>query len=166
MLTVRPSVPEDLPRLMEIYRQGREIMLSCGDLNQWKPGYPTEDIIRGDISRGFSHAVVQDGTIVGVFAFIPGKDPTYSTVYGGSWIEDDSPYATIHRLASTAGSHGVAEACFDWCWQQIHNLRIDTHEDNVIMRHCIEKAGFRYCGVIHLLNGDPRLAYQKIEIIL
>lgn len=30
------------------------------------------------------------------------------------------------------------------------------------MRHCIEKYGFAYCGVIHLLDGSPRLAFQKI----
>lgn len=177
-------------------------MLSCGDVNQWKPGYPTEEIIRNDIEAGQSYAVVDedaavdggvvgegsdaggavvvggwasmDGSvvdegsdaggaaIVGAFAFIPGVDPTYAVVYGGAWIDDELPYATIHRLASTMDSHGVASACFDWCWSQIHNLRIDTHEDNVIMRHCIEKAGFRYCGIIHLLNGDPRLAFQKL----
>ena len=31
-----------------------------------------------------------------------------------------------------------------------------------IMRHCIEKYGFIYCGVIYLPDGSPRLAYQKI----
>lgn len=161
-MEIRKSTVQDLPRLMEIYRQGREIMLSCGDLNQWKPGYPTEEIIRSDIALGQNYAVIQDGLPVGAFAFIPGIDPTYGTVYGGQWIDDTKPYATIHRLASTMDSHGVADACFDWCWERIHNLRIDTHEDNVIMRHCIAKAGFTYCGVIHLLNGDPRLAYQKV----
>ena len=161
MLTVRKSTLEDLPRLVQIYREGREIMLSCGDVNQWKPGYPDEATIRNDIGRGVSHAILAGATIVGAFAFIAGADPTYSTIYNGAWLEDSAPYCTIHRLASTKDSHGVAEACFDWCWEQIHNLRVDTHEDNVIMRHCIEKAGFRYCGVIHLLNGDPRLAYQK-----
>lgn len=40
--------------------------------------------------------------------------------------------------------------------------RVDTHGDNVIMRRCIERAGFVYCGIIYLLNGDPRLAYQKL----
>ena len=40
------------------------------------------------------------------------------------------------------------------------NLRIDTHRDNVIMRHVIDLYGFTYCGIIYLLNGDERLAYQ------
>lgn len=163
MMTVRKSETGDLPRLMEIYREGREIMLSCGNLNQWKPGYPPEEIIRDDITKGQGYAILDGQEIVGVFAFIHGDDPTYKTVYGGEWINDTEPYATIHRLASLKSSKGVAETCFNWCWEQIHNVRVDTHEDNVIMRHCIEKAGFKYCGIIHLLNGDPRLAFQRTE---
>ena len=163
MFSVRRSTYDDLPVLMDIYRQGREIMLSCGNVNQWKPGHPNEALIRDDIERHQSYSIVEDGEIVGVFALIHGVDPTYNTIYNGSWVNDDLPYATIHRLASTMDSHGVAEACFNWCWEQTRNLRVDTHEDYVIMRHCIQKAGFKYCGIIHLLNGDPRLAYQKTD---
>jgi len=161
-MIVRKSVLEDLPQLVAIYREAREIMLSCGNLNQWKPGHPTEDVIRQDILNENSYAVLNGDRIVGAFAFIYGVDPTYLTIYDGSWIDDTRPYATIHRLASLKSSRGVAQCCFDWCWEQIQSLRVDTHEDNVIMRHCIEKAGFRYCGIIHLLNGDPRLAFQKL----
>lgn len=164
MQTVRKSTYADLPRLMDIYRQGREIMLSCGDVNQWKPGHPSEDIIREDIDLDRHYCVEEDGAVVGAFALIYGADPTYGTVYGGSWVDDTHPYATIHRLASTKDSHGVAGTCFDWCWDRIHNLRVDTHEDNVIMLHCIAKAGFTRCGIIHLLNGDPRIAFQKINL--
>lgn len=147
---------------MGIYREARQIQLDSGNLHQWKEGYPSEDIVLSDIERGFSWAVEEGGAIVGAFSFIPGEDPTYKMIYDGAWIDAHAPYATIHRLGSTMKSKGVAAACFEWCWERIHNLRIDTHEDNAIMRHCIEKAGFRYCGVIYLLNGDPRLAYQKI----
>jgi len=161
-MTVRHSTLADLPVLMELYRESREIMVSCGDVNQWKPGYPTEGIVRMDIVNGNGYCIEQDGKTVGAFAFILGKDPTYGVIEGGKWIDDTRLYGTIHRLGSFKSSKGIAAACFDWCWKQIKNLRIDTHEDNVIMRHCIEKAGFRYCGIIHLLNGDPRLAYQRI----
>lgn len=163
MMTVRKSETKDISRLMEVYREGREIMLSCGNLHQWKPGYPTEEMIRDDIAKGHGYAILDGQDIVGAFAFIYGEDPTYRIIDGGEWVDDTKPYATIHRLASLKSSKGVAGTCFDWCWSQIHNVRVDTHEDNVIMRHCIEKAGFKYCGVIHLLNGDPRLAFQKTE---
>lgn len=161
-MNIRKSTYEDLPRLMLIYREARQIMLDSGDLHQWKEGYPPEDLIRQDIDRGVSYAIEDGDKVVGAFAFIPGEDPTYHVIEGGAWLDDEKPYCTIHRLGSLKSSKGVAKACFDWCWGQIHNLRVDTHEDNVIMRHCIERAGFKYCGIIYLLNGDPRLAFQKI----
>ena len=30
------------------------------------------------------------------------------------WLDDAAPYCTIHRLASTKNSNGIAKACFDW----------------------------------------------------
>ena len=148
---------------MEIYRQARQIQLDSGNLHQWREGYPSEENVREDISKGVGYVLEDEGgTVCGAFAFIPGEDPTYKTIEGGAWTDDLAPYATIHRLAGLRSCRGIARACFDWCWEQVPNLRIDTHEDNAIMRHCIEKAGFRYCGIIHLLNGDPRMAFQKI----
>ena len=149
---------------MQIYREAREIQLLSGNLHQWREGYPSEETVCSDIEKGYCHVVVVDGEPAGAFAFIPGEDPTYKYIEGGAWKDDEKAYATIHRLGSLKGSHGVAEACFDWCSRQIKNLRVDTHEDNAIMRHCIAKAGFEYCGIIYLLNGDPRLAYQKIQL--
>lgn len=169
-MTIRKAEYSDLERMMVIYREAREIQLESGNLHQWREGYPSEEIVRADISRGVSYVVVDDearfgaaGSLVGAFAFIPGVDPTYLDIYDGEWLDDERPYATIHRLGSLKAAHGVAAACFSWCWSQIDNLRIDTHSDNAIMRHCVEKFGFRYCGIIYLLNGDPRLAYQKIH---
>jgi hypothetical protein len=51
----------------------------------------------------------------------------------------------------------------DWCFSQDGNIRIDTHRDNYIMRHCILSYGFRYCGIIYLASGDDRLAYQFLR---
>lgn len=174
---IRPCTLEDLPRVMEICDEARAIMRADGNMNQWTGGYPSEESIVKDIASGWGYVVESDSTpgdknsdpnrsgntgqIVGYFAFIQGIEKTYLKIYDGSWIDDVLPYATIHRLASTRSSHGVAEACFNWAWERIGNLRIDTHRDNRIMQHCIEKAGFTYCGIILLENGDERLAYQK-----
>ena len=43
------------------------------------------------------------------------------------------------------------------------HIRIDTHEDNVVMQNLLKKLGFKFCGIIHLKNGDKRLAYEKIK---
>ena len=39
------------------------------------------------------------------------------------------------------------------------------HRDNHIMQHLLAKHGFSQCGIIHLLNGDERLAYQKVKLL-
>ena len=160
-MTVRKAAYDDVPRIMEISGEARGIMRSDGNMNQWTNGYPSEEVIRGDIGRSVGYVIEEGGVLSGYFAFIPGVEVTYLEIEGGQWIDDSQPYCTIHRLASTRSSHGISTACFEWCWQQCRNLRIDTHEDNRIMRHCVERFGFTYCGVIHLLDGAPRLAYQK-----
>lgn len=161
---IRPSTESDIPRMQEVFSEARGIMRANGNMNQWVGGYPSDGQLIEDIKRGVSHIIEENGKMVGTFAFIPGVEPTYLNIYEGKWKEDFSEYATIHRLASTKDSHGVAGACFDWAWDQERNLRIDTHRDNRIMQHCMEKAGFEYCGIIYLENGDERLAYQKINI--
>lgn len=150
---------EDLDRLMDIFEQGKRIMRKSGNLKQWTGSYPSRELIRKDIEAGHSYVCLDEKAgIIGTFTFIPGKDPTYARIYDGQWLDDERPYATIHRLASTEDSHGVAAACLDWC-----NLRADTHRDNHILQHILQKHGFHYCGIIYLMNGDERLAYQKIS---
>ena len=161
-MTVRKATYDDLPRIMEICEEARDIMRRDGNMSQWTGGYPSEEVILKDIAGSVGYIIEADGTTEGYFAFIPGIERTYLEIEGGKWLDDSLPYCTIHRLASTARSRGIAQACFEWCREHCSNLRIDTHEDNRIMRHCVEKFGFKYCGIIHLLNGDPRLAFQKI----
>ena len=50
----------------------------------------------------------------------------------------------------------------EFCSEKISHLRIDTHEDNIVMQHLIIKNGFRKCGIIHIADGSPRIAYEKI----
>ena len=138
-------------------------MRKNGNTKQWTGGYPTEEIIKKDIEYGNSYVCLdEEQKIVGTFAFIQGDDPTYAHIYDGAWIDDKQPYGVIHRLASTEDSKGVASACLQWCYRQIPNLRADTHRDNHILQYILKKYGFQYCGIIYLLNGDERLAFQKL----
>jgi RimJ/RimL family protein N-acetyltransferase len=92
-------------------------------------------------------------------AFIPGPDPTYSVIYDGSWT-DDNTYYVIHRIAVAKEGQGIARQILDWAFGKASTIRIDTHRDNVIMHHVLQKYGFKKCGVIFLLNGDARDAYH------
>ena len=79
------------------------------------------------------------------------------------FVLNDAPYAAIHRVASAGKRKGVLQECLDYCSAKHQNLRIDTHFDNKIMQHLLEKYGFHRCGTIYLENGDPRIAYQLIK---
>lgn len=163
MIQIRKTRIEEIDCLTDIFDQGRHIMRKSGNLKQWTGGYPAKELIQKDIESGNSYVCLNEKEcVIGTFTFIPGKDPTYTHIYEGQWLDNERPYATIHRLAGTESSHGVADACLEWCYTQIQNLRADTHRDNHIMQHILQKHGFQYCGIIYLQNGDERLAYQKI----
>ena len=158
---IRLATMADVPVILRLIEEARGIMRSCGNVNQWIDVYPSRETVENDINNGHCYLCVERGSgeIVASFAFIPGPEPTYKEIYEGQWL-DDKPYHVVHRLASTAASHGVFNDVMDYCMGVAGNLRIDTHRDNVIMRHVIEGYGFSYCGIIYLLNGDERLAYQ------
>lgn len=164
MIKIRKTQPTDIAILMDIFEQAKHIMRKDGNMLQWRGNYPSREIVIADIEQGNSYVCTDDtGEIIGTFAFIRGNDPTYTHIYEGKWVEDTLPYGVIHRLASTEHSKGVANACLQWCYEQIPNLRADTHRDNHILQYILKKHGFKYCGIIFLTNGDERLAFQKIE---
>jgi hypothetical protein len=96
---------------------------------------------------------------VGYFALLPSPEPTYENI-DGAWLTD-GPYGVIHRIASYPGVHGIFSAVIAYAAQRYAHLRIDTHRDNRIMQHLIEKHGFTYCGIIWLEDGSERLAYER-----
>ncbi len=151
---------EHLERIMEIYAAARLYMRENGNPTQWRDGYPSEEMVRGDISAQTLYLCVENGEILGVFFYDACDDPTYRRIYGGAWL-NDRPYGVIHRIAVSVHGCGVAGFCFDTCFEKCKNLKIDTHRDNIPMQRALEKRGFVRCGVICLENGDERVAYQK-----
>ena len=151
---------------MRIYERAVHYMAETGNPNQWTLGYPSRDMIAEDINRGISYVMEENGCIEAVFAYIEGEDPTYGCIENGSW-RSFGAYGTIHRLASAGRQKGIAGQCFAWCGQQAAahgcaSLRADTHMDNKIMQQALLQSGFAYCGMIHLANGAPRLAYERL----
>lgn len=163
-MEIRKAVEADFNRIMEIYAIARTFMAEHGNPNQWGPtNWPPEPLVRSDIVQGKSFICEFDGCIVGVFFFDFGKDiePTYARIEGGAWL-DESPYGVVHRIASDGSVKGVGSACIDWAYRQCGHLRIDTHGDNTVMQHLLEKLGFAQCGTIYVEEDDyPRLAFEK-----
>jgi GNAT superfamily N-acetyltransferase len=173
-MQIRPTTQNDLDAVMSIIEEARRTIAALG-INQWQNGSPNRAMIEEDISLGQGRAVTLNGEIVGTFALIFDGEPTYDIIEEGAWSLPDRTetgewsYLAIHRVAISVASRGTgvstaiiryAETTARACGRA--SLRIDTHEGNVVMRRMLEKHGFVCRGVIHLDNGDPRVAYEKV----
>lgn len=155
---IRPARPEDLPALLPVYAAARRFMAEHGNPTQWSDRYPLPEDLEEDIRRGQLYVLEEDGAVHGAFVLQLGEEPNYRTI-DGAWLSA-APYGTIHRVASDGAVPGLFSACMDFCRGKIPHLRIDTHEDNAVMRHLIARHGFRPCGVIRVEDGTPRLAFE------
>ena len=157
---MRKTRPEDIDAVMALYDVGRARMRDTGNTEQWTNGYPHRYMIEEDVKLGRSYVYEEDGVLHAVFALIWGEDPTYAQI-DGEWLSDKTPYGTVHRIATDGQLPGLGSYCLNWCLELCGSIRIDTHEDNVLMRRTLDKLDFAYCGTILCDEGTPRCAYQK-----
>ena len=169
-MVIRPATPADIPALRPVFEAAKGIMRADGNLTQWAaPGFPDDTLLLRDIARGGGfviESVVESvipseakESLVAYFALLPSPEPTYDYI-DGAWLTD-APYGVIHRMASYPDVHGIFSAVLDYAAARYTHLRIDTHRDNHIMQHLIEKHNFTYCGIIWLEDGTERLAYER-----
>ena len=182
-MVIRLATPADIPALRPVFEAAKAIMRADGNHDQWSaPGFPDDSLLLRDIARGGGFVIenrwpvgaghdegktVMPGLtghlaaprIVAYFALLPSPEPTYDVI-DGAWLTD-GPYGVIHRMASYPEVHGIFSTIIDYALSRYSHLRIDTHRDNRIMQHLIEKHGFTYCGIIWLEDGTERLAYER-----
>ena len=48
---IRKATHDDIPALMRLFERAKEIMRASGNLHQWGAGYPSVDVVHGDIER-------------------------------------------------------------------------------------------------------------------
>lgn len=162
----RKSTLNDIDRIMQIFSAARKRIASLG-INQWQDGYPHEEIVLEDIERERSYVGVVDGEVVATVMLMTDNEPTYDVIYDGKWAVDGE-YLTIHRIALDGSLCGTGAAAKLMAFADekakeysMKSIRVDTHKGNIPMRRNLEKNGYVYCGIIHLKNGDERVAYQK-----
>ena len=167
---IRKATEQDIDLILKMFDHSRTVMRQDGNHAQWV-GYPTRADVAEDMRRGVAYLVVSGqwpvvsgqlpvATPIGTFALVPGEEPTYGYIDHGRWIDERTPYCTLHRVAAMPGTSGVAEAVFRYIKDACTHLRVDTHALNRPMRHILEKEGFVYCGIIYMPDGGPRDAYE------
>lgn len=157
-MEIRNATQADMPEILSVYERARAFMRESGNPDQWRNRDPAPEVIAEDIADGNLYVIVDEDGIEGVFAFIPHED--YGAI-DGAWLSDE-PSCAVHRVASAGKKRGILKTVMDYAFSRARNIKIDTHHDNRVMQHQLEKYGFLRCGVIYLENGDPRLAYQMV----
>lgn len=167
---VRKADKKDLSRIYEIYAIARKFMRDNGNDAQWGEGDRPEDLLEEDIRQGTLYVLEEETDdkkknlekIHAVFVFMEGPDPVYTRIEQGKWMSD-SEYSAVHRVASDGTVHNILGQIMDYCKAKKPHLRIDTHEDNKVMQHVLEKYGFARCGIVYMPDRSPRIAYELPE---
>ena len=163
-ISVRKQTLADTDELERVYNYARGYMKRTGNPNQWLT-HPDREELERDAATGNGYVIECDGRICGAFAFFTEPDPTYSVI-DGEWLNAE-PYGTIHRVASDGTVRGLLGVMIDYCAAVIPNLRMDTHNDNKVMQHLLDKYGFKKCGTVYIIDDfsdhSPRIAYQILK---
>lgn len=164
---IRIANEDDVQSINSLFKQAIAYFKDKG-IDQWQNGYPDVVDILEDIEKGYGYVLDIDNKVVGYSAIVLDGDHNYDVIYDGKWLNDDS-YGAIHRIVidNKLKGQGLANQFFVYAKElclknNIYNLRVDTHEDNISMQRLIMKNGFNKCGIIYLEDGTPRFAYQKI----
>ena len=166
LYSYRKAKLNDIDEVMLVIEDGREV-LKHQNGGQWQNGYPSKDDLLLDIKNEDLYVIIHKDLIVGVLALIEG-DIEYPFLETGKWLSD-LPFLVMHRCAikKEYQRNGLGYFLFQIFEEValkkgIHSLRIDTHKNNYIMTHILDKCGFIKCGTIILKPNKHRLVYEKI----
>lgn len=160
----RLTTKEDITQVMTIINQAIQYFKE-NNINQWQDGYPNKDTILQDIKNNEAYVLEENGNIVATCMITINGEPTYNQI-DGAWLSD-TDYICVHRIAlnNKYKGQGVASIVLENAiklYPNYHDIRLDTHHDNLSMQRFLTKNGFAYCGIITLMSGDKRKAYQKL----
>lgn len=140
--------------IMPLIEDGRQALKNLG-INQWQDAYPAIENITEDIEKGISYLLVDGDDYLATVAVDPFGEPVYDTLEKGHWISD-APYMTVHRMAVSAATanKGIGTKLLvalealakDLNFTQI---RLDTHEDNLVMQRVALKNNYRFAGLVN-----------------
>ena len=168
MMKLRKSTKEDINEIMKIIKQAQDYFKSQ-NIDQWQNNYPNTKTIENDIDRNESYVLLKDNKIVATSMITFEGESSYERIYEGKWLTDGEKYAVIHRIAVDDNLKGyglsgeIIKRVEILCKENnIHSIRIDTHEQNISMKNTLKKNNFKYCGVIFLADNSKRIAFEKL----
>lgn len=159
---IRQATVRDLDGVMALYAGARAFMRQNGNPSQWPEGYPARESVEQALGDGSLYVLENGGELAAVFTFAIGQEAPYDAIRG-HWLTDTVPYGTLHRLAVGRQGGGLGAVCIEYAKARCHDLRIDTHEDNLPMQRLLARLGFVRCGIIDYGDEGTRIAYHWLN---
>jgi GNAT superfamily N-acetyltransferase len=166
-MPLRKAQPSDLPIIWTIIQQAIAQRKRDGS-DQWQNGYPNEQVLEEDISKGYGYVLTENDVVVAYAAVIFDIEPTYTDIKG-KWLTDGD-YVNVHRVATSDAVRGkgmatqLFRAIEELCLQhKVYSIKVDTNFDNVPMLKIMDRLNYTYCGEV-MLCGSPRRAFEKVLV--
>lgn len=156
--------------IMPLIRDAQNFLKQNG-VDQWQNGFPSTEDIKNDINHRHSYVIYTEDKLIGFVVYSTDIEEVYNHPIEGS-LKLSGPYLTIHRTAVSKDfrGKGISRAMFSFAEllakeNDCSILRIDTHKDNKVMQHIIEREGFSYCELVQLPPENElrmrRLVFEK-----
>ena len=162
LISIRKATKDDIKKLNELFEYARQTMISNNNPTQWSTFHPSKKFLLEDIKLGMLYVVDYKNKICGAFALVFGEDKPYKHIVGERI--DDSPYITIHSLASNGKIKNLFGVVLDFVKIFNPHIRIDTHRNNTIMLHLMNKYGFVRTGLcyVDMPIDNERITFELV----
>lgn len=174
-MNFRKSSTNDIEKIVSIINDAKDYFKE-NKIDQWQGVYPNQTDIKKDIANCTSYILEDKDEVVGTVSLSFEVENAYYEICG-EWLSNDK-YLTIHRMAiknSYKGSNvssllikNIERITIE---NNIYSIKVDTHEDNLVMKKFLEKNGFLYCGVVqykeenqNLVKHIKRIAFEKVLV--
>lgn len=167
MYKLRRAKAQEAALAMGLIDQAKAFLKSQG-IDQWQKGYPDMACIQRDVEYGKEYFMADaNGDIAAYMCIDFDGEPAYDDLKG-SWLTPEPDYVVVHRLAvaSALRGRGLAAKAFALVQEMgmergVRSIRVDTDEDNIIMKRVLNTSGYTYCGTI-CFDNSVKIAYEKI----
>ncbi|MFR6558670.1 MAG: GNAT family N-acetyltransferase [Weissella confusa] len=144
----------DADAIWQIISDAKAVM-SIDHNPQWDNGYPSPEIIKADIAKGYAYIFQLDDEIVATATLWQEKDVNYQRLQGGRWLYPTKrkPYAVIHRMAVSFNTRATTcrQSCSRIYLRQGPGKMVLTTFASIPMKNkkmqaIIARRGFTYRG--------------------
>lgn len=161
---IRPATLKDLNDMYDIRIQAARRMKYMG-IDQWQDEHPLKETFKEDILKKRAYVYEYHRQVLGTATFQISPEISYKSL-----VDITIPAITCHRIAVADKGlrQGIATQFMNYMemlakTKHIYVLYVDTHHDNMLMRHLLQRNKFTYIGDITLehLRSKARMLYMK-----